>query len=47
VGAVLSRPDAYVFGSAPEPAGAAELVDALRDELEGATTDASALGRAA
>jgi 2-polyprenyl-6-methoxyphenol hydroxylase-like FAD-dependent oxidoreductase len=47
VAAVLSRPDAYVFGSAPEPAGAAELVDALRDALEGATTDASELGRAA
>jgi hypothetical protein len=30
VGAVLSRPDAYVFGSATEAAGAAALVDDLK-----------------
>jgi 2-polyprenyl-6-methoxyphenol hydroxylase-like FAD-dependent oxidoreductase len=47
VAAVLSRPDAYVFGSAREAAGVAELVDALRDALEGATTDGAERGRAA
>jgi 2-polyprenyl-6-methoxyphenol hydroxylase-like FAD-dependent oxidoreductase len=40
-GAVLVRPDAYVFGSAAEPAGAAGLVDALRQAIEGPGADAS------
>lgn len=45
--AVLSRPDAYVFGSAPEPAGAAELVRALRRAINRPATDAPPIARAA
>jgi hypothetical protein len=33
VGAVLSRPDAYVFGSATDPSGAAALVDELHQAI--------------
>ena len=47
VAAVLIRPDAYVFGGARQPAGAAELVHALRQALSGRATGASELGRAA
>jgi hypothetical protein len=37
VGAVLSRPDAYVFGSATEPADGAALVDELRRAIHAPT----------
>jgi Mlc titration factor MtfA (ptsG expression regulator) len=47
VAAVLIRPDAYVFGAAHQPAGAAGLVHALRQALSGHAADASQLGRAA
>jgi 2-polyprenyl-6-methoxyphenol hydroxylase-like FAD-dependent oxidoreductase len=47
VAAVLSRPDAYVFGSAPEPAEAAELVRALRDAIGGGASGAPSIAEAA
>jgi 2-polyprenyl-6-methoxyphenol hydroxylase-like FAD-dependent oxidoreductase len=47
VGAVLIRPDGYVFGGASEPAGAAGLVRALRRAVTPPSAGASALGRAA
>lgn len=40
VQAVLSRPDAYVFGSARDAAGAAQLVDALRTALRAPAPEA-------
>jgi hypothetical protein len=44
---VLSRPDAYVFGSAPDPAGAADLIRALREAIDGPAAGAPPIAEAA
>jgi 2-polyprenyl-6-methoxyphenol hydroxylase-like FAD-dependent oxidoreductase len=47
VAAVLIRPDTYIFGSSREPAGAGELVEALRRAINAPATAAPRRRRAA